>query len=374
MKVAVIHNLRAGGARRRLSEQLTHLEGDVVELTLQGAAPVTNDAVVIPWREVAPTLAPPLRPPLRYADLAGLLRAWRGVADALERLRPDVVFANPCWRLQAPIALRSAGVPSLYYCDEPRRVNHEPPARASRRTLTRPVYGPLYAVERRLDAAAAAAATMLATNSRHTARGIRMAYGREAHIVPCGVADRFLVSAAPAPARFVLSVGQLIPSKGHELVVAAAARTRRRWPVVVIAPRPNDEESRRLRALAAAASVPLEIRVDVGDDELFEAYRAAVATLYLSVREPFGLASLEAQAVGCPVIVADEGGLPETLRAGCTGWTVPRSADAAAERIDALEEEGVRRRIGDAARAWAAKWTWRRSGAAVSALLAELAG
>ncbi len=373
MRVAVIHNLLSGGARRRLCEQLAYIDGDVVEVTLRGAAPVTEDAVVIPWRELAPAVARPLRPPLRYADLAALVRAWHDAEVALDRLRPDVVFANPCRLLQAPPPLRGGSVPSLYYCDEARRVDHEPEARATRRRLTRPVYGPLYAAERRLDTWAAAGATSLVTNSRYSARQIRTAYGREASIVPCGVPDRFLVAREQLPPRHLLSVGQLIARKGHDLVIAAAARTSRRWPVLVMSPREDAEESHRLHALAADVGVQLDIRVAARDDELLEAYRSAFATMYLSVREPFGLASLEAQAVGCPVIVADEGGLPETLLPGRTGWVVPRSPAAAAKRVDALEDAGVRERVGEAARAWAADWTWRRSGAAISSRLAELA-
>ncbi len=374
MRIAVIHNLLTGGARRRLCEQLTYLDGDVVEVTLRGATPVTEDAVVIPWPELAPAVPHALRPPLRYADLSALVRAWRAVAAELERVRPDVVFANPCRLLQSPPPLRGGSVPSLYYCDEARRVDHEPEARATRRQLTRPLYGPLYAAERRLDAGAAAGATSLVTNSRYMAGQIRAAYGREARVVPCGVADRFLGAGDRLPPRHLLSVGQLIQRKGHDLVIAAAARTRRRWPVLVVSPRDDAEERRRLHALAADAYVPLAIRVGSSDDDLLEAYRSAYATMYLSVREPFGLASLEAQATGCPVIVADDGGLPETLLPGRTGWIVPRSAAAAAERVDALEEDGVRERAGEAARTWAADWTWRRSGAAISELLAELSG
>lgn len=375
MRVAVIHNLLTGGARRRLCEHLAHLDADidVVEVTLQGSSPVTADPVVIPWRERAPAVARPLRPPLRYADLVALLRAWRDAEAALERLQPDVVFANPCRLLQAPPPLRRGSVPSLYYCDEARRVDYEPEARATRRALTRPMYGLLYAAERRLDSGAATGATSLVTNSLYTAAQIRAAYGREARIVRCGVPDRILAAAGPLPPRHLLSVGQLIARKGHDLVIAAAARARRRWPVLVISSREDLGERRRLQALAAAASVSLEIRVAASDDELVEAYRTAFATMYLSVREPFGLASLEAQAVGCPVIVSDQGGLPETLLPGRTGWVVPRSAAAAAERVDALEDAGERERLGEAARVWAADWTWRRSGATISGLLAELA-
>jgi len=125
-------------------------------------------------------------------------------------------------------------------------------------------------------AGAATGATSLVTNSRYTAGQIRAAYGREANVVRCGVPDRILAAAGPLPPRHLLSVGQLIARKGHDLVIAAAARTRRRWPVLVMSSREDLGERRRLHALAAAASVPLDIRVAASDDELVE----AVATIW----------------------------------------------------------------------------------------------
>ena len=46
MKVAVVHNLAEGGARRRMLEQTRRLAADVVEVCLGTATPVTGDARV----------------------------------------------------------------------------------------------------------------------------------------------------------------------------------------------------------------------------------------------------------------------------------------------------------------------------------------
>ena len=60
------------------------------------------------------------------------------------------------------------------------------------------------------------------------------------------------------------------------------------------------------------------------------AYLASYVALTIStVPETFGRTSVEAQAMGCPVIVPDLGALPETIVApeqdagGFTGWLVP---------------------------------------------------
>ena len=126
-------------------------------------------------------------------------------------------------------------------------------------------------------------------------------------------------------------------------------------------------------ALAHECGVELEIRVGVGDQELVEAYAGAHATLYLAKREPLGLVSLEAQAAGSPVIVAAEGGLPETILEGRTGWAVPRTASAVAAKLDELERPGVRETMSAAARERASAATWSRSAGALQGMLEQLA-
>ena len=237
MRVAVVHNLGPGGAHRRLSEQVANLEAELVEVCLSTAAPITSDAIVVPYRPLALRVPRAARPPLRYVDLARLERAWRRVASVLERVRPDVVYANPCRFLQAPAALLATTVPSLYFCDEPRGAPAELAETRNPRTST--LYGRLHAAESRLDRAATSRATALATNSEFTAGAIRRAYGRDAAVLPMGIPPAFTPS-WEAP-EHLLSVGTLIPDKGHDIVLRAASLARTRWPVMIVAPRPDAE-------------------------------------------------------------------------------------------------------------------------------------
>lgn len=367
MRVGVIHNLRQGGAHRRLAEQLAHLQAEVVEVCPSTATPIRRDAIVVELRQAAPRVPRGLRVPLRYLDLLLLLSAWRAVARRVRGLSVDVVYANPCRFLQAPAALLEDLPPSLYFCDEPRRFDTE----RGDNPATRPLYAPIYCVARRADRRAVARASTVVTNSSFSATEIRRAYQRPAEVLPMGVPDVFRTVRPQAPAH-VLSVGTLIPSKGHEIVIAAASRAARGWPVLIVAPRFEPHEAQRLSAIARAAAVALEIRVGISDGALADAYASAQATVYMARREPFGLASLEAQAAGSPVIVAAEGGLPETIDPERSGWAVPRTAAAVAAKLDELEHSGVREAAGAAARAHAANATWASSAQAVRAILEQL--
>ena len=368
MRVAVIHNLGAGGAHRRLAEHVTNLGADVVEVCLSTAAPITVDAIVVPYGRLALRVPRAARPPLRYLDLARLERAWRRVASVLESSRPDVVYANPCRFLQAPAALLATNVPSLYFCDEPRGGTAELAETQNRRT--RALYARLHAAESRLDRAAVNHATALATNSAFSARAIGRAYERDAAVLPMGIPPGFTPSWEPV--EHLLSVGTLIPDKGHDIVLRAASLAHTRRPVMIVAPRHDLSEQRRLFRLAAELGIELSVRVAISDAELIRAYRRAHVTLYLAREEPFGLASLEAQACASPVIVSAAGGLPETLRDGETGWAVPRAAAAVAVQLDLLDDPDLRLRMARSAAALACEVTWSRATSELERMLESL--
>jgi glycosyltransferase involved in cell wall biosynthesis len=360
MRIAVVHNLSRGGAHRRLREQVARAPWPVIEICLTTASPIGEAAHVIDYEPLAPGARAIVRPPLRYADLARLLAAWRQAARAATAASVDAIYVNPCRFLQTPPLVAPPVCPTLYFCDEPRRVDVEPAAIASRRRGTRPLYAPLYGAERWIDGRGARRSTAVVTNSRYTASRIRDAYDIDADVVLLGVDAGFAPTGAPG-GNHLLSVGTLIPSKGHDVVIETAGRIACRRPVVVVAPRHDAAEEARLRALAGTAGVELDIRIAIDDGELRRLYGTAHATLYLARSEPLGLVSLEAQACGCPVVVAAEGGLPETIEEGVTGFAVARSAAAAVRALARLDEPGVRSRMAADARERAMGLTWERS-------------
>ena len=73
-----------------------------------------------------------------------------------------------------------------------------------------------------------------------------------------------------------------------------------------------------------------------------------------SICESFGVAALESEAMGVPVVASNVGGLPDTVRDGETGLLVPpESPKALAEAIVELLTDSPRRlRMGKAGRAW----------------------
>ncbi|HEU4543606.1 MAG TPA: glycosyltransferase family 4 protein [Jiangellaceae bacterium] len=89
--------------------------------------------------------------------------------------------------------------------------------------------------------------------------------------------------------------------------------------------------------------------------------------------EALGIVFLEAQAAGCPVLVGDSGGAPETVVDGETGYVVDSRDPAAigARAAELLGDPGLVRVLGDKARAWVQEeWSWEHSVATLRSLLA----
>src|SRR4029077_6689029 len=103
----------------------------------------------------------------------------------------------------------------------------------------------------------------------------------------------------------------------------------------------------RLRGQAKECGVDFVPRRMVTDEELVATLNRASVMLYAPRLEPFGLAPLEANACGVPVVAVAEGGVRETVIDGVNGVLVEPRADAMAEGIVRLmRDSDLRGRLG----------------------------
>ncbi|MSO49121.1 MAG: glycosyltransferase family 4 protein [Acidobacteria bacterium] len=157
-------------------------------------------------------------------------------------------------------------------------------------------------------------------NSAYVARRIRRYYNRQAAVLHPPVDTGFFTPGHGAAGDYFLVVSALVPYKRIDTAIRAAAILGARLKLVGTGP---DEE--RLRAVSAAG---MEFLGHVGDNELRALYRDARA-LVLPGEEDFGIAPVEAQACGRPVVALARGGACETVEHGISGWLVePGDGDA----------------------------------------------
>jgi glycosyltransferase involved in cell wall biosynthesis len=212
------------------------------------------------------------------------------------------------------------GAVHVCYCHSPfRQAWHErDQAIAGTPRLARAYAARSLARMREWDVEAARRVTTYVANSEITRERIAEHYNRESVILspPVEVA-RFHQG---APEDYFLFVGELVAHKRVDAALAAARLAGRRMVVVGSGP-----ELRRLRAEFGDVATFLG-RID--DQALADVYARALALVVPNVEE-FGIAGVEAQAAGRPVLALDQGGTRETVIDGETGVLVSRSDDFA---------------------------------------------
>jgi glycosyltransferase involved in cell wall biosynthesis len=184
----------------------------------------------------------------------------------------------------------------------------------------RPALHGVLAAVRHWDLRASRRVTHYVANSRHTQRRIREIYGRDATIVhPPVEVERFRPG---EPDDYFLAVTELVPHKQVELAAEAAEESGQRLKVVGGGPELERLRSKYPRRVEFLGRVP--------DDELTRLYEHARALIVPNAEE-FGIAAVEAQAAGTPVIAAAAGGALETVKQGVTGTLVPPGDERALE-------------------------------------------
>ncbi|MSX02938.1 MAG: glycosyltransferase [Actinobacteria bacterium] len=200
----------------------------------------------------------------------------------------------------------------------------------ARNFVVRPALAQVMHRWRQWDFIAAQRVDAYVANSKTTQQRIERYFGRESEVVyPPVEIDRFSPGVA---GDYYLVLSELIAHKRIEVVVKAF--TRLGLPLVVAGDGPD---ARRLHRMAGS-NVRFVGRVS--DTEAANLLRGA-KSLVVAATEEFGIAAVESQASGRPVIALRAGGLLETVIEGETGVFFdqpdPASLCAAVEGLGASE-------------------------------------
>lgn len=300
--------------------------------------------VLTPQRSSAPDGAPAYtRRTVRVPTLSGiahlawrrqLLQAWRAERPTII-LATDVMTQRACALLPAALrrhcALIAHGTEIL--------------ANFAERWPKRALYTRLYQE-----------APLIIANSRYT-REMLAEHGvesRKIHVVhpwlepvwweraasPDRVLGRFGLSAA----RVILTVGRLSARKRQDAVIRALPRVLQRVPEAAYLMVGSGEQELHLRRLAEQCGVADRVIFagPVGQAELMDYYDACSVFVMPSQRtgslvEGFGIAYLEAQARGKPVVAGRESGAAEAIQDGATGRLIdPDATEELAETMSTL--------------------------------------
>jgi len=183
-----------------------------------------------------------------------------------------------------------------------------------------------------------------AANSWFIAQRILKAYRREAEVIyPPVDVEKF--SVAGNRENFYLCLSRLVPYKRVDLVVEAFAQSPRRRLLVI-------GDGPQLQTLKARATHNIEFLGRVSDEAKRD-YLARAKAFVFAGEEDFGIALVEAQASGTPVIAFGRGGAAEIVLPGKTGVLFHEQSAAGLlamlerfERMPLMDPNEIRRNAG----------------------------
>ena len=397
LRIAVYHNLPTGGAKRTLHDMVRRLSRnhrlDCFTLSCSSQEfcdlrPYVQNVHVYGFQPT-PLLRSPLgraNALLRLADTTRLARLSRHIALDIDAGNYDAAFVHPSQYTQAPTLLRFLRTPSLYYCQEPLRRLYEPSVHHTRRQPERwraildqldPARVLYDGVLRRVDLANVRAATGVLANSRFTAQNVNRIYGIEAGVCYHGVDVAQFAPLGLKRENMVLSVGALVPVKGHDFVVRSVGLIPAsiRPGLTIVSNHASPEERAHVEQIARQCGVELSIRLMASDTELVALYNQARATAYAPHLEPFGLVPLESMACGTPVVGVREGGVAETILDGETGFLVERDVPVFAQALQTMcTRPDLATQYGMRGRSYVEEhWTWDHRLRTLERYLSEIA-
>jgi glycosyltransferase involved in cell wall biosynthesis len=258
-------------------------------------------------RDIHTTFLQKLRPTAR--TFRPLLPLYPYAMESLDLSDYDLVISSSSGWAHGVIASESAL--HVCYCHNPFRYAWN----ERERTLAR--YDPLRRAAlslvlqrwRQWDWIAAQRVDAYIANSEITRRRVRRYLGREASVLhPPVETERFAPLGGVGDEYLVLS--ELMPHK--RIDVAVDAFNRLGLPLLIVG---NGPEARRLSRLAGPT---VRFAGRVSDAEVARLLSRARA-LVVTATEEFGIAAVEAQAAGRPVIARNAGGVRETVEEGVTG-------------------------------------------------------
>ncbi|SNZ12944.1 glycosyltransferase family 4 protein [Hydrogenobacter hydrogenophilus] len=169
-------------------------------------------------------------------------------------------------------------------------------------------------------------------NSIFVAKRIEKLYGRQAEVIyPPVDTEFFLQTERCASENYYITVSRLVPYKKVDIIIGAFSLLKDK-KLLVVGDGPDYE---RLKKLAGRN---VEFLGHVSREQLRDYLSKAKAFIYMA-QEDFGIAMVEAQACGVPVIAYGKGGASEIVVDGKTGilfWD--QNKDALVQAINKFEK------------------------------------
>lgn len=209
-------------------------------------------------------------------------------------------------------------------------------------------------------------AAQAVTVSEFSRREIDKLYGVNTEAMPICSEGGDHITAAPADdsaierfglagRKFFLSVGANSRNKNIEVLAAAFSQAKLDNTLLVLT---GKRDSAVFGKLSEVNSAAVKNVGHVNDRELRALYEHALALVFPSRYEGFGLPPIEAMMCGCPVIISDQPALVEVGGGATLGCGMDDVAGLARLMRDVHDDDALRGKFAAAGRERAARYTW----------------
>ncbi len=154
----------------------------------------------------------------------------------------------------------------------------------------------------------------------------------------------------PAGGFVVGTIGRLVPSKGHEILIAAMPELIHKIPGLKLVIAGSGPLDRRLKEQTVGLSLDGSVLFPGHVDDPAPYYKMFDVFVMPTLMESFGLAVIEAMTAGCPVAASRTGGLPEIIVNRETGLLfTPGDSKAVAAAVKTIvTDKKAARRLAEA--------------------------
>lgn len=180
------------------------------------------------------------------------------------------------------------------------------------------------------------------SGSQHTAERLSAEFGRTKHVysIPNGIAVRQMVEIKPAKVGAdIIFAGRLLQHKNVDMLINAIGELRKSHKNITCFIIGNGPEEQSLKQLVVKLELQKQITfLDFLEDniEFYSLIKRAKVFVLPSSREGFGIATIEAQALGVPVITYNHphNGSRKLINEGINGYLFDNKRRTLAETID----------------------------------------
>lgn len=340
LKIAVFHNLPAGGALKALHDNIHILKDnghyidvyttDTSNSSFASLDVYSDNVFVYPVKrrkirnfifttieKIVPSTKFIERVFIRYSDFVDVQKKIAIDIDSrnydLVLLEQDHLFAL------TPAIFKYLKTLKVYYCQQPDRRNEmilmkliNETNKSFRQKISYKLFDEKYL---KLDAEYAQYTDYMLCNSYFSHENLLRSYGINASVSYLGIdINQFFPMNIPRK-NIVLSVGAINPNKGFDFIIRSISKVDKkiRPKFIIVGHSGNDFWVNKIESLAEELDVDLEILSGISYDELIKLYNEVKMVIFAPYLEPFGLVPLEASACGTPVIGVKEGGVKETV-------------------------------------------------------------